>query len=269
MSPIARAAGAALLAALAAPAAAQQLPADLAGRLAAESLWAGGSTLRFVAADRETAAALRPRLETGRRAVETYFGAPFAEPIAVTLAPDRAAFTAVLRAEWGVPETQCWMVGTGVADFLVILSPRDWAAEACEHDASDTQHVQDIVTHELTHVYHGQHNPTRDFDGADEVGWFAEGLAVVVAGQLDRGRMSDPREAVRAGAVPARLADAWSGRYRYGVSGSLVRYIDATWGRDAVRDLLAVTTQAQLLARIGVTEQELLDRWKAWVAAGS
>lgn len=265
MSLMTRAAAAALLAALAAPAAAQQLPADLAGRLVAESLWAGGSTLRFVAADRETAAALRPRLETGRRAVEAYFGEPFPDPVAVTLAPDRAAFTAVLKAEWGVPETQCWMVGTGVADFLVILSPRDWAAEACEHDAADTQHVQDIVTHELTHVYHGQRNPTRDFDGADEVGWFAEGLAVVVAGQLDRGRMSDPREAVRAGAAPARLADAWSGRYRYGVSGSLVRYIDATWGRDAVRDLLAVTTQAPLLSRLGVTEQELLDRWKAWV----
>ena len=46
---------------------------------------------------------------------------------------------------------------------------------------------------------------------------------------------------------------------------TLVGYIDATWGRDAIRDLLAVTTQAQLLARLGVTEQELLERWKAWV----
>ena len=266
MTTIVRATRVVLLAAvLAGPTSAQQLSPNLAGQLVAESLWAGGSTLRFVAADRETAGALRLLLETGRRAVESYFGAPFAEQVSVTIAPDRAAFTAVLNAEWGVPETQCWMVGTGVADFLVVLSPRDWAAEACEHDAADTQHVQDILTHELTHVYHGQRNPTRDFDGADEVGWFAEGLAVVVAGQLDRGRMSDPREAVRAGAEPARLADAWSGRYRYGVSGSLVRYIDVTWGRDAVRDLLAVTTQAQLLTRLGVTERELLDRWKAWV----
>lgn len=251
--------------ALATPVAAQRLSPQLAEQLIAESLSADGSTLRFVAADRETAGAVRPLLDAGRQAVETYFGALFAERVAVTIVPDRAAFTSVLNAEWGVPETQCWMVGTGVADFLVVLSPRDWAAEACEHDAADTQHVQDIVTHELTHVYHGQRNPTRDFDGADEVGWFAEGLAVVVAGQLDRGRMSDPREAVRAGAVPARLADAWSGRYRYAVSGSLVRYIDVTWGRDAVRDLLAVTTQAQLLARLGVTEQELLERWKTWV----
>lgn len=250
---------------LAAPVAAQQLPPDLAQRLVAESLWAGGSTLRFDATDRATAGALRPMLDAGRRTVEAYFGASFPDPVAVTLAPDRAAFTAVLKAEWGVPETQCWMVGTGVADFLVIVSPRAWPAEACEHDAADSQHVQDIVTHELVHVYHGQRNPTRDFDGADEVGWFAEGLAVLVAGQLDRGRMSDPREAVRAGAAPTRLADAWSGRYRYAVSGSLVRYIDVTWGRDAVRDLLPVTTQAQLLARLGVTEQELLDRWKAWV----
>lgn len=258
-----------LAAVLAGPAAAQQVSPELAGRLVSESLWTGGSTLRFVATDRETAGALRPRLEAGRRAVEAYFGAPFPERVSVTVAPDRAEFTAVLKAEWGVSETQCWMVGTGVADFLVLLSPRDWPAEACEHDPADSQHVQDIVTHELTHVYHGQRNPTRDFDGADEVGWFAEGLAVLVAGQLGRGRLSDPREAVRAGAAPTRLADAWSGRYRYGVSGSLVRYIEATWGRDAVRDLLPVTTQAQLLARLGVTEQELLDRWKTWVAAGS
>jgi hypothetical protein len=198
-----RAVRAVLIAAIVAPpAAAQQLAPDLAQRLVAESLWAGGSTLRFDAADRGTAAAMRPLLDAGRRAVERYFGMPFPDPVAVTLAPDRAAFTAVLKAEWGVPETQCWMVGTGVADVLVILSPRVWAAEACEHDAADTQHVRDIVTHELTHVYHGQHNPTRDFDDTDEVGWFAEGLAVVVAGQLERGRMADPREAVRAGRRP-------------------------------------------------------------------
>ena len=82
---------------------------------------------------------------------------------------------------------------------------------------------------------------------------------------MRRNRLSDPREAVRTGATPARLADAWSGRYRYGVSGSLVAYIDSLWGRDAVRDLLAVTTQTQLLERLGVSEQELLARWKAWV----
>lgn len=250
---------------IATPAAAQRLTPDLAQRLVAEPLWAGGSTLRFDAADRGTAAAIRPLLDAGRRAVESYFGMPFPDPVAVTLAPDRAAFTAVLKAEWGVPETQCWMVGTGVADFLVLVSPRVWPAEACEHDAADSQHVQDIVTHELTHVYHGQRNPSRDFDGADEVGWFAEGLAVLVAGQLGRNRLSDPREAVRTGAAPARLADAWSGRYRYGVSGSLVAYIDATWGREAIRDLLAVTTQQQLLGRLGVTEQALLERWKAYL----
>ena len=266
MSIIIRAARASLIVATCgAPAVAQQVPPDLAPRLVVESLWTGGNTLRFTDADRETSAALRPLLDAGRRAVSAYFGAPFPDPVAVTLAPDRAAFTAVLKAEWGVPETQCWMVGTGVADFLVILSPRVWGAEACEHDPADTQHVQDIVTHELTHVYHGQRNPTRDFDGADEVGWFVEGLAVLVAGQLGRGRLSDPREAVRASAVPARLSDAWSGRYRYGVSGSLVSYIEVTWERAAVRDLLAVTTQAQLLTRLGVTEQQLLDRWNAWV----
>ena len=55
----------------------------------------------------------------------------------------------------------------GVADRFELLSPAVWKSQACEHDGRDLQHVQDIVTHELTHVFHGQHNPTRDFTGMD------------------------------------------------------------------------------------------------------
>ena len=119
--------------------------------------------------------------------------------------------------------------------------------------------------HELAHVYHGQLNPTRDFTGAEEIGWFVEGLAVVVAGQLNRDRYSDPVDAINEGAAPARLQAAWSGQHRYAVAGSITDYIDKTYGRNVLYDLMSVTTEAVFLERLGASEQQLLDAWRAWV----
>lgn len=243
--------------------AAQPMPAALDAELATNEIWANGSAFRY--AETDTAAAnLRPLLDSAKATVETFFGAPFSDPLKFTVVPDREAFSAVLREAWGVPETACWMVATGVADFVVVLSPAQWDEEACEHDPGNTQHVLDIITHELTHAYHGQRNPTRDFTGAEELGWFLEGLAVLVADQLNRD-LASPAEAVASGAAPVRLADAWSGMYRYGVSGSLVQYIDEQYGRAVVLELLAATAQEELLARLGLEEATLLNRWKLWV----
>ena len=61
------------------------------------------------------------------------------------------------------------------------------------------------------------------------------------------------------------VAEAHAGRYRYGVSGSLVAYVDATWSRAAVVDLLAVRSPDEVLARLGVDEATLLEGWRAWV----
>jgi hypothetical protein len=221
----------------------------------------------FAPADAEHINELKTRIDRGVVAVEQFFERPFREPVSVTVCPDREAFTRALPAEWGLGETQCWMVASGVADRLIILSPRVWRTDACEHDPADEQHVQGIVTHELVHVFHGQYNPTRDFTGAEEVGWFAEGLAVYVSGQLEQGHLAAPREAIELGLAPKKLEDAWSGKYRYGVCGSIVAYIDHTYGREILRYLLVTTTQEEFLFLLGLTEQELLDRWRASVLA--
>jgi hypothetical protein len=205
----------------------------------------------------------------GKAEVERYFGHAFPEPVRLTVAPNRASFDAALPAAWDMGKSQCWMVGVGVADFLLVLSPQAWAKEACEHDPTDEAKTRRVVVHELTHVFHGQHNPTRDFSGADEIGWFVEGLAVVVSGQLDAEHRGDAAEAIARGAAPASLATAWSGRYRYGVSGSLVRYIEARYGRAMLFDLLPAKRQSDILGRLGVTEAELIQSWEAWVQAGS
>ena len=217
--------------------------------------------------DKETVSELQIYIARGKQMVETFFEKPFCDSVTVVVCPSREVFTAAFPPEWGMSETECWMVAAGVADQLIVLSPRVWDQESCEHDPQDIQHVQGIVAHELVHVFHGQYNPTRDFTGAEEVGWFAEGLAVHVSGQLNQGHLAEPREAIEQGKAPTQLSEAWSGKYRYGVCGSLVAYMDRAFGRDTLRNMLAVTNQADLLALAGVTESELLYKWKEFVLA--
>ncbi len=202
----------------------------------------------------------------GRHRIETFFGERFEGPVNVIVASNRAAFDHALPAAWGIAPSQCWMVGVGVADSLYLLSPSVWAHEACDH-SGDAVEVEGIITHELTHAFHGQHNPTRDFTGMDDVGWFVEGLAVLVSGQLDAGHAGDARAAFAANAAPASLAHAWSGRYRYGVCGSMVRFIDVTYGRHELIALLSATNNQQILQSLRLSETELLSRWRAWASA--
>jgi hypothetical protein len=213
-------------------------------------------------------AAIEADITVGRARVEQFFGAPFPEPVNVTVAESRPALDAALPSSLGIGATQCWMVGVGVADHLYLLTPTAWSdhAQVCDH-AGSADEVQGIITHELTHAFHGQHNATRDFTGMDDLGWFVEGLAVLVSGQLDGPRGADARAAIAANAAPTSLANAWSGRYRYGVSGSLVAYVDEHYGRATVIALLAATTQQQALDRLGVSEAQFLSDWRAWVSA--
>lgn len=246
-------------------AAAQDLPQDFKPTVTVETHKDYSYVLRMVPGDAAARSTLKDIIDGALNKVAAYFGSAFSDSLTITVVPNRHVFDEVLSAAWGPIQTQCWMVAAGVADFAVMIDPAVWADEACEHDGSDARHVSDIITHELTHSYHGQHNPTRDFTGMDDVGWFVEGLAVLVADQLHRDRLSDPREAVEKGAAPESLATAWSGKYRYGVSGSIVQYINETYGRDMIVSLLPETTQEGILSKLGMSEDALLTAWKAWV----
>jgi hypothetical protein len=220
-------------------------------------------------ADEGTAARLAPILRQAVAAVESYFGAPFPQPFTITVFPDRAAFDASFPPEWGIERTECWMVATGVADGVRLLSPRVWQAEACEHDPGDELHVRRVVTHELVHTYHGQHNPSPDFVDVTGIDWFVEGLATLASGQLEDERLATAREALERGLGPASLASAWTGRYRYGVSGSLVAFVEHERGRGRIVELLRVTTGEELLGLVEMSEEELIEGWSAWVLDGS
>src|SRR5262249_4104940 len=155
----------------------------------------------------------------------------------VEVFPHREQFDAYFKKRWQVPRTERWMVASGVHDKLTVLSPRVWKAEAVEHDPKDETHFRELIAHELVHVYHGQLNPTGDFDGMDDLGWFVEGLAVYVSGQLENAHRDAASQALAKGQAPVSLAKAWGGRYRYGVCGSMVRFVDERWGRQMLSDL--------------------------------
>src|SRR5262245_26213384 len=220
-------------------------------------------------ADDDVATQLSPLVREAVASIERWFGAPFARPFTITILPDRAAFDAALPPEWGMEKSECWMVASGTADGVRLLSLRAWKDEACDHDAADEIHVRNLLAHELVHVYHGQHNPSPDFVDVTGIDWFVEGLAAYASGQLASGELAPAREALERAAGPVALATAWSGKYRYGVCGSLVEFVDHELGRARLVELLGATSGEELLGGIGLDEHTLLERWRASVLTPS
>ena len=210
-------------------------------------------------------APLTAEAEASRKAIEHFFGRPFVNPVAVTIVASRKDFDDAMPATWGVAPTQCWMVGAGVYDRLIMLSPSAWAKDACDHKAGDVNEAKQILRHELTHVFHGQHNATHDFTGMDDSAWFIEGLATFVSGQLDDIRLARAQAALSQGKGPSRLADAWSGTEKYGFSGSMVAYVDRNYGRRKLIALLEKTNNAAMMQELGVTEPQFLAAWANWL----
>jgi hypothetical protein len=193
--------------------------------------------------------------------IESFFGAPFPDPVHFKVVGDRAGFD-VAVSKYGLSPSQCWMVGMGTADLMVALSPQAWPKQACEHDPKDQESTRSLVKHELIHVYHGQFNPSRDFTGVDDLDWFIEGLAVFGSGQFTKDRVEQMKSAVAQGQTPVSLAKIWTGPNRYGFAGSLVAYVDAKWGRTTTVRLLKVKSTAEALAILGTNEKGLLEGWR-------
>ncbi len=147
-----------------------------------------------------------------------------------------------------------------------MLLPSAWATDACDHRAGDVEEARAILRHELTHVFHGQNNVTRDFTGMDDAAWFIEGLAVVVSGQLTKERLFQAREAAAGGQAPKSLATMWSGKHKYGFAGSMVQFIENKYGRDTLKSLLPLTSNDDILAKLEISESELLHDWETWLA---
>jgi hypothetical protein len=216
--------------------------------------------------DGEISRVTRRQFESGLLSVEHFFQRPLPHALEVFLFPSRNSadeYWKVLFRDQNFASS-CWMVATGVASRLAMLSTTAWPKEACDHDFTDQVEVQRLITHELVHSYHGQHNPFPEFDGLDSIGWFIEGLAVLVSGQLDAKRVQEAKTAL-AHKAPASLGEVWSGKHRYGLAGTLVKFVLARRGLGGARQLLAYTRAEQFLSDLGLSESELLERWRQWV----
>ena len=216
----------------------------------------------------EDSSALLAQLVAGTQAVEQFFGHPFPRKFDVYVFLNRAALDKQWQQDWGDStfQSQCWMVASGVAHRLDVLSPHAWAAEACEHKAADTTALRKLLHHELVHVFHGQHNSRPDFAGMDEMGWWVEGIAVYASGQLDDKRLEGVRELLGKKAAPPVLQKFWSGKHKYGLAGSVAAWLDKSKGRAVLFQLLSCTDTNQALKMLQTEEPALLEAWQLfWV----
>ena len=118
------------------------------------------------------------------------------------------------------------------------------------------------------HVFHGQLNANPELNDSTGVDWFLEGLAFYASGQLDSSGIKEVKKAIQDKMNPKSL-DGLSTfdqvNLRYGISGSLVLYIDKKWGRAKLKELLPFNTKTALLATLNITEPELLSGWEDYI----
>src|SRR5205809_991412 len=74
-------------------------------------------------------------LDNGIRTTQDFFGAPFQKKFDVFIYPARNDLDSQWKKDWNMPQfkSECWMVGSGVATKLDMISPAKWEKEACEH----------------------------------------------------------------------------------------------------------------------------------------
>jgi len=207
--------------------------------------------------------------DNGTSGVEKFFGLKYKSSFSIYIHPGRRSLDSAWRKDWNMPDfrSECWMVASGTASKLDIIAPKSWTTEACEHKYSETIKTQQLITHELVHVFHGQRNMSPDFSNTEGIDWLVEGLATYASGQCDSSRMDGVKRALADGKVPARLDDFWTGNMKYGLSGSMVKFIDNKYGRAKLIELLKFNKKSDVLLSLKTTEVELMEGWKKYLAS--
>ncbi|ESU30030.1 hypothetical protein FLJC2902T_05210 [Flavobacterium limnosediminis JC2902] len=226
-----------------------------------------GYTLKYTSNDKKNIKEYRKLVEKGMTSVQFFFNSTFNKKFTVFIHPNRTSLESAWQKDWNMPDfkSECWMVASGVATKLDVISPKQWDKEACEHVYSETQKTQQLITHELVHVYHGQLNVSPDFSDVQGMDWFVEGLATYASGQCDSARIAEVKKAIFDNKIPKSLDEFWSGKLKYGLSGSVVLFIDAKYGRAKLIQLLALNKKTELLSVLNTTESELLEEWKLYM----
>ncbi|MCD4691792.1 MAG: hypothetical protein K8R79_02665 [Calditrichales bacterium] len=220
--------------------------------------------IHYDSIDNKQAEQIEHWLNQGQKDIEGFFNKGFEKKFDVYIFSERDSLDKQWQKDWNMPDfkSQCWMVASGIAYRLDILSPRIWKTQACEHDNNDTIAIKKLIIHELVHVFHGQHNPSPTFENIENIDWFVEGLAVYVSGQLDDGRLKRAKSHILDNGAPNKLADIWKGKHKYGFAGSIVKFIDDKYGREVLVKLITFTKATEILNTLSISEKELIKEWK-------
>ena len=221
-------------------------------------------TLHYTNADKDKIISIDDELQSGFKHIVDFFHHSFINKFDVYIFPGRTLMDKQWQKDWGDStfQSQCWMVASGVGHRLDILSPNVWKKEACDHNANDSTEIRQIIRHELVHVFHGQYNPDHTFNYIEKLDWLVEGVATFVSGQLDAKRLQRIKQIISEGKAPLSLDSFWKGQEKYGLSGSMVAYIDNKYGRNKSFELLKQTNKEIALKSLGISETQLLADWK-------
>ncbi len=222
-------------------------------------------TFHYTSADQHMIKKIDSYLQSGVEYIVDNFHHSFVNKFDVYIFPNRTLMDKQWQKEWGDSsfQSQCWMIASGVAHRLDMLSPNAWAKEACDHNGNDSTEIRQVIWHELVHVFHGQYNPDHTFNYIEGLDWLVEGLATYVSGQLDEKRLQRVKQLSKENNTPSILENFWKGQEKYGLSGSMVNYIDKTFGRTKLFALLKFTNKQDALKFLGLSEEQLIKNWKA------
>src|SRR4030095_1716903 len=221
----------------------------------------------YTSADSKSKEEYSQVINSGIEKTESFFSSKYKNKFDIYIHPNRKSLDSSWQKDWNMPsfKSECWMVASGVAKKLDVISPKTWEKEACEHKYSDTKKTEQLIWHELIHVFHGQLNASPDFSNVEGVDWFVEGLATYASGQCDSIRMAEVKKAISDKKAPISLDNFWTGKLKYGLSGSVVMYIDDKYERNKLKELLPLNKKADILQHLNISEEELLKGWSAFV----
>jgi hypothetical protein len=218
--------------------------------------------LKYTPGDSSLVESIKEYVDRGIADATSFFSLRFKQAPVIYLFPDRNSLTLQWRKDWNLPsfEAQCWMVASGVAKRLDLLSPSKWRTEACEHPGDSTE-IRQIILHELIHCLHAQHNPKPGFDGMEDLDWLVEGVATYGSGQLNAERLRRIKRSFEEGRAPETLKELWTGADKYGKAGSFIAFLDKKYGRTRLTGLLTLTSQESVLDQLGSKEKDLIQAW--------
>lgn len=236
-----------------------------------------GFRLHYNEADRADVARYRRFVAAGVATNQAFFAVRYPKPFDVYVYDSRASLDAGLQLAFKDPSytSPCWLAAVGVAQGVYILAPVRWEEETCEGrytTYADKAKTKRLFTHELTHVLNAQILRAHGRDDADDIAWFREGLAMLVADQLGPLERGEVQVALKAGTAPSSLkaiAELPDVGLRYNIMGSLVLYVDRTFGRKKLKALMEVNSQTAILSSLGQSEQVFLTGWRRFVANGA